>query len=69
MFPPCRYLGRFDEELEQIKLKHSIGKRKNNRQHASREDIIMLTKLQEREWYRTCGIGKPHYFTRRQDWY
>lgn len=58
--PDFRYLNRFDEEVEQIKLKHSIGKRKNNRQHANREDIIKLTQLQEYEWYRTCGIGK-HY--------
>lgn len=51
-----KYLGRFDEELEQIKLKHSIGNRKN-RQHASREDIIKMTVKREFEEYNTCGIG------------
>ncbi|KAF4525261.1 hypothetical protein B566_EDAN012796 [Ephemera danica] len=52
------YLKRFDEELEQIALKHSIGQRKG-RQHASREDIIRLTLTQEREEFHTCGIECP----------
>lgn len=51
-----RYLKRFDEELEHIQSKHSIGHRKN-RQHASREDVIKLTKKHEEEEYKTCGIG------------
>lgn len=50
-----KYLRRFDEELEQIAIKHSIGKRKG-RQHANREDIIKLTKKREFEEYNTCGI-------------
>jgi translation machinery-associated protein 16 len=50
-------LGRFDAELEQIKIKHSIGNRKN-RQHASREDIINLTIKAEREEFNSCGLGK-----------
>ncbi|KAJ8935951.1 hypothetical protein NQ314_012573 [Rhamnusium bicolor] len=37
-----QYLSRFNAELEQIRLKHSIGNRKK-RQHASREDIIHMT--------------------------
>ncbi|XP_050299768.1 translation machinery-associated protein 16 homolog [Anthonomus grandis grandis] len=53
-----KYLGRFDEELEQIKLKHSIGQRKN-RQHASREDIINMTLKREKEEFKTCGIEIP----------
>ncbi|KAJ9579975.1 hypothetical protein L9F63_004358 [Diploptera punctata] len=52
------YLSRFNEELEQIKLKHSIGNRKN-RQHANREDIIRLTILQEEEEFATCGLEMP----------
>jgi translation machinery-associated protein 16 len=52
-----RYLGRFDAELEQIKIKHSIGNRKN-RQHANREDIINLTIKTEREEFNSCGLGK-----------
>ncbi|CAG9766795.1 unnamed protein product [Ceutorhynchus assimilis] len=50
-----KYLGRFDDELEQIKLKHSIGQRKN-RQHANREDIINMTVKGEKEEFKTCGI-------------
>ncbi|KAK3911753.1 Translation machinery-associated protein 16 [Frankliniella fusca] len=53
------YLCRFDEELEQIRLKHSIGQRKN-RQHASREDLIRHTQEREREEYNTCGIELPN---------
>jgi translation machinery-associated protein 16 len=51
-----RYIGRNDEELEQIGIKHSIGGRKN-RQHASREDIIKMTKKREQEEFDTCGLG------------
>ncbi|KAG5885728.1 Translation machinery-associated protein 16-like protein [Gonioctena quinquepunctata] len=54
-----KYLSRFDEELEQIHIKHSIGNRKN-RQHASREDIINLTIKREKEEYNTCGIEIPN---------
>ncbi|KAJ8920469.1 hypothetical protein NQ315_005337 [Exocentrus adspersus] len=53
------YLARFNEELEQIQLKHSIGKRKN-RQHASREDVIKLTIKREREESHTCGLEIPN---------
>ncbi|XP_045465516.1 translation machinery-associated protein 16 homolog [Harmonia axyridis] len=53
-----RYLNRFNEELEQIAIKHSIGNRKN-RQHASREDIIKLTKNREEEEFKTCGLEIP----------
>lgn len=49
------YLSRFDEELEQIALKNSVGQRKN-RQHASREYIINMTKKKETEEFNTCGI-------------
>lgn len=52
------YLARFDEELEQIMLKNSVGQRKT-RQHASREDIINITKKNELEEFETCGIEMP----------
>lgn len=52
------YLSRFDDELEQIALKNSIGQRKN-RQHASREDIINITKKREVEEFETCGLEMP----------
>ena len=35
-------LARFDEELEQIQLKKSIGKNRRN-QHSNREDVIRQT--------------------------
>ncbi|KAE8747985.1 hypothetical protein FOCC_FOCC005375 [Frankliniella occidentalis] len=53
------YLSRFDEELEQIRMKHSIGQRKN-RQHASREDLIRHTQEREKEEYNTCGMEMPN---------
>ncbi|KAJ8954978.1 hypothetical protein NQ318_000409 [Aromia moschata] len=53
------YLGRFNDELEQIRIKHSVGNRKN-RQHANREDIINLTIKREKEEYQTCGLEMPN---------
>uniref|UniRef100_A0A0A9WZ41 Translation machinery-associated protein 16 n=1 Tax=Lygus hesperus TaxID=30085 RepID=A0A0A9WZ41_LYGHE len=50
-----KYIARNDEELEQIQLKHSIGQRKN-RQHASREDAIRLTKERDLEEFNGSGI-------------
>ncbi|XP_072934115.1 translation machinery-associated protein 16 homolog [Epargyreus clarus] len=59
------YLSRFDEELEQIALKNSVGQRKN-RQHASREDIINITKKREQEEFDTCGIEMPDLLDQQQ---
>lgn len=59
------YLNRFDEELEQITIKHSIGGRKN-RQHASREDIIRLNQKMELQEYKTCGIEIPDLLNTQQ---
>lgn len=59
------YLARFDEELEQIALKNSIGQRKN-RQHASREDIINITKKKEQEEFETCGLEMPDLLDHQQ---
>ncbi|XP_019874672.1 translation machinery-associated protein 16 homolog [Aethina tumida] len=66
------YIDRFNEELEQIKLKHSIGNRKN-RQHASRQDIINLSIKRETEEFNTCGIEIPdlldvEQFNRLKEW-
>jgi len=51
------YLARFDDELEQIRLKNQVGQRKGN-QHASREDTILHTKKLERDEYEGFGFGK-----------
>lgn len=59
------YLSRFDEELEQIALKNSVGQRKN-RQHASREDIINMTMKKEMEEFNTCGIEMPDLLDHQQ---
>ncbi|CAH0402932.1 unnamed protein product [Chilo suppressalis] len=59
------YLERFDEELQQIALKNSIGHRRN-RQHASREDIINITKKREQEEFDTCGLEMPDLMDRQQ---
>ncbi|XP_068623759.1 translation machinery-associated protein 16 homolog [Battus philenor] len=59
------YLSRFDEELEQISLKNSIGHRKS-RQHASREDIIKITKERELEEFNTCGLEMPDLMDQHQ---
>lgn len=52
-----RYIDRNMEELEQITLKHSIGKR-NKRQHASRESTIKIVHEQETALFRQSGFGK-----------
>ncbi|KAG7213570.1 hypothetical protein KM043_002825 [Ampulex compressa] len=57
-----KYVARNDEELEQIAIKHSIGGRKN-RQHASREDVLRMTRKRELEEYDTCGIEIPDILT------
>lgn len=57
-------MARFDDELQQISLKHSVGGRKN-RQHASREDIIKMNKKRELEEYNTCGIEIPDFLDNR----
>lgn len=49
------YFTRFDEELEQINLKQSIGKHRAN-QHAARKDVITITLEKERSEYRSGGL-------------
>ena len=51
------YFHRFDEEIEQIKTKNSIGKRTIG-QHFSRGKAIEMTLQSEINEYETCGIGK-----------
>lgn len=53
------YLKRFDEELEQIALKQSIGKNRAN-QHAARRDVIQITLERERNEYESGGMGKQN---------
>ncbi|CAG2066448.1 unnamed protein product, partial [Timema podura] len=60
------YLKRFSDELEQIKLKHSVGNRGKSRQHASREDIIRLTVLRDEEEFATCGLEVPDLLNPKQ---
>ncbi|XP_016915709.1 translation machinery-associated protein 16 homolog [Apis cerana] len=52
------YITRHDEEMEQILIKRSISY-KRNKQHASREDILRMTREKEQEEYDTCGIEIP----------
>lgn len=50
-----KYLHRFDEELEQIKLKQSISKNRAH-QHASRESSIRITLQKENGDFNGGGI-------------
>lgn len=54
-----RYFHRFDDELEQIKTKKSIGKR-NIGQNFSREKSIEMTLKTELNEYETTGLGNLH---------
>jgi len=56
------YLSRFDDELEQIKLKNSIGGKKKKNQHSSRQDSIEFTKKRELEEFIGCGLEMPDWF-------
>ncbi|KAL1465807.1 hypothetical protein WDU94_005347 [Cyamophila willieti] len=61
------YLARFDEELELIQQKHSVGQRSQaTRQHASREDVLVSTKKRELEEYLGCGIELVDVFNSKQ---
>lgn len=51
-------LSRFDEELEQINLKKSIGKNRKN-QHSNREDQITQTIKSEKSDFEGCGLELP----------
>ena len=51
-----RYLGRFNDELEQIEIVNSIGKRKGE-QHIARKDAIRFTMEKERHQFEGPGFG------------
>lgn len=53
----CRYLQRFDSELEQIELMNGI-KGRQGRLHGAREAVIKQTIEREREQYEGAGFGK-----------
>ncbi len=54
------YLSRFEEELEQIRLKNSVGKRNAQHQHRSRLDVIEHTLKLERQEFEGCGLEMPN---------
>ncbi|KAK7867619.1 hypothetical protein R5R35_014814 [Gryllus longicercus] len=60
------YLSRFDQELEQITIVHTIGKNRKNRRFASREDVINMTILHEKEEFETCGLEIPDLMNMQQ---
>ena len=55
------YIQRNSEELEQIKLKNSIGSGQYNKrnQHSSRQNAIESTKKTEQEEFQGCGLEVP----------
>ncbi len=54
------FLTRFEEELEQINLKNSVGGNKGKRNsHAPRVDLIRHTIEREREEFEGCGLEMP----------
>ena len=58
------FLARFDDEVEQIKLKQSIGGNQKNRrlQHSARMDAIELTSKTELSDFQGCGLELPDFF-------
>ena len=56
------YLARFEDELEQIRLKNSIGGSKHNKKshYASRMDAIKLTVKTETDEFEGCGLEMPN---------
>merc|ERR1719186_2011207 len=55
-------MSRFDEELEQINIKRSIGGKNRRKQHSSREDAIRHTLAAEKSDFEGCGIEMPDLF-------
>lgn len=55
-------LSRFDEELEQINIKKSIGGKHRRKQHSSREDAINHTLTIEKSDFEGCGLEFPDLF-------
>lgn len=50
---------RFDEELEQISIVYSVGVRKMNKQHVSRQTAIHFTMEMEKNEFESIGIEVP----------
>eukprot|EP00092_Neocalanus_flemingeri_P011805 GFUD01012728.1.p1 GENE.GFUD01012728.1~~GFUD01012728.1.p1 ORF type:complete len:183 (-),score=80.77 GFUD01012728.1:61-609(-) len=55
-------MSRFDEELEQINIKKSIGGKHRKNQHNSREDAINHTMQLEKSDFEGCGMELPDLF-------
>lgn len=58
----CRYLHRFDSELEQIELMNGI-KGRQGRLHGAREAVIKQTIERERAQYEGIGFGELYIVT------
>ena len=56
-----RYFHRFDDEIEQINVKKTIGKRALS-QHFSREKSIEITLESDKNEYNTSGLGNIELF-------
>ena len=56
------FLSRFDEELEQINIKQSIGGKNRRKQHSSRLDAINHTMKIEKSDFEGCGLELPDLF-------
>jgi translation machinery-associated protein 16 len=55
-------LNRFEEELEQIDMKNSIGGKGKRHQHAPRLALIRHTMEREKEEFDGCGLEMPDLF-------
>ena len=55
-------MSRFDEELEQINIKQSIGGKNRRKQHSSRLDAINHTMKIEKSDFEGCGLELPDLF-------
>lgn len=53
-----RYLGRFEDQLEQISIINSVGNRQS-KQHVSRETAINITVEKETHEFDTVGLEVP----------
>ena len=54
-----QFRHRFDEELDQIAIVNSVGSRKTNQQHVSRETAIKFTMDMEKNEFESTGIEVP----------
>ena len=54
-----QFRHRFDEELDQITIVHSLGARKSNKQHVSRQAAIRFTMEMEKNEFESIGMEVP----------